>query len=276
MKSFFRWGTTLGLLGSVLVGNLQALALPPEQVVERLRTVPVFMIAKADGGVLSQCVDPGNGQQVDCTNAKKVLVAPAFISQRDAEAVLNRLRSSNPEQGRGLQVIPRSLGQVYQQLEEANKNKQEPLVIDFLPMQQQVDSAMALLRQNGQQVQQFNGVPLFVAKFKSENKYLTVPQGDQRVIPFFFEREQAMALLDSFKQAQPNQASNIEIQVMALESVIETLRTGNDPVLNQVLLVPSRESLEFLRSLQPANGQQRPNQSQPQQRPTQPQQPRRR
>lgn len=280
MKSFFRWGAALGLLGSsilgpALIGNLPAWALTEEQIVQRLRTVPVFMIAKGDGGVLSQCIDPGNGQQVNCNQEKKVLVTPAFISQRDAQTVLAQLKNSNPQQGQNLQVVPRSLGFVYQQLEEAKKNQQEPLVVDFLPIKQQVDSAMALLRQSGQQVQQFNGVPLFVAKFKSENKYLTIPQGEDRVIPFFFEREQVNELLDSFKRAQPTQANNIEIQVLNLESIIQTLRTSNDPVLTKIVLVPSRESLEFLRSLPasaPNNQQQRPNQPQPQQRPAQPQQ----
>ena len=285
MKSLVRWGATLGLVGTTLLGhaiasNLKALALPEEQVVQRLRTVPIFLIAKADGGVLSQCVDPSNGQQVGCDNEKKVLVTPAFISQRDAQTVLERLRTSNPNEGQGLQVIPRSLAEVYQQLEQANKEKKDSFVVDFLPVQQQVEGAMTLLRQSGQQVQQFNGVPLFVAKFKTENKYLTVPQGNDRVIPFFFDKEQATALLDRFKQAQPDMAANVEIQVMDLESVIQTLRTSNDPVLNKIVLVPSRESLDFIRSLapnQPTNGQPRPNQpqqpqNQPQPRPTQPQQ----
>ncbi|GET41963.1 Tic22 family protein [Microseira wollei] len=286
MKSFLRWSATLGLLGTALVSGAlanvpEALALPEEQVVQRLRTVPVFMIAKADGGVLSQCLDPTNGQQVNCDNEKKVLVTPAFISQRDAQTVLQRLRADNPNDGQNLQVIPRSLAEVYQQLEQANREKKDSVAVDFLPVQQQVESALALLRQNGRQVQRFNGVPLFVAKFKSENKYLTIPQGDDRVIPFFFDKEQAIALLDRFKQSQPNMASDVEIQVMDLETVIQTLKTSNDPVLNKVLLVPSRESLEFLRTLQPTQpGSQQPSrnqpanqrQNQPQQRQNQPQQ----
>ncbi len=265
MKSLLRWGATFGVLVGAIAFIPQALALPEEQVVQRLRTVPVFMIAKADGGVLSQCIDPTNGQQINCDNEKKVLVTPAFISQRDAQTVLQRLRADNPNDGQNLQVIPRSLAEVYQQLEQANREKKDSVAVDFLPVQQQVDSALALLRQNGRQVQQFNGVPLFVAKFKSENKYLTIPQGEDRVIPFFFDKEQAIALLDRFKQSQPNMASDVEIQVMDLETVIQTLKTSNDPVLNKVLLVPSRESLEFLRTLQPTQPANQ-RQNQPQQR----------
>lgn len=281
MKSLVRWGASLGLFGMTVLGyglggNLKALALSAEQVAERLRTVPIFLIAKGDGGVLSQCLDPSNGQQIACDNEKKVLVTPAFISQRDAQAILERLKTSNPNDSQNLQVIARSLAEVYQQLEQANREKKDSFVVDFLPIQQQVESATALLRQNGQQVQQFNGVPLFVPKFKSEDKYLTIPEGNnsnERVIPFFFEKEQATALLERFKQAQPNLAANVEIQVMTLESVIQTLRSSNDQTLNKIVLVPSRESIEFLRSLpdaQPNNApQQRPNQ--PQQRPNQPQ-----
>ena len=48
---------------------------------------------------------------------------------------------------------------------------------------------------------------------------------------------------------------------------MEALPTENDPFLTQMILIPSRESLEFVRSLQPAgaaqNPQLAPNQTRP-------------
>ena len=46
MKSLIRWGATLGIVGSTVLGSiltqtLQAVALPVEQILPRLETVPV-------------------------------------------------------------------------------------------------------------------------------------------------------------------------------------------------------------------------------------------
>jgi hypothetical protein len=43
----------------------------------------------------------------------------------------------------------------------------------FIPVQQQVQSAQALMGQSGQQAQQFQGTPLFVAKGGQDQGYLT-------------------------------------------------------------------------------------------------------
>ncbi|WP_254721894.1 Tic22 family protein [Kovacikia minuta] len=96
-----------------------------------------------------------------------------------------------------------------------------------------------------------------MAKGGKEKGYLTIQQGNQSVIPMFFKKEELQALVDKFKQQQPNMASTIEIQVLNLEGLIEVLRTKNDPQLNQVMLVPSQEAITYVQSLggskQPGN-----------------------
>ncbi|MGB3204705.1 MAG: Tic22 family protein, partial [Crinalium sp.] len=82
MKSFVRWGATLGLVGTTLLstsflGNLQALALPAEQVIQKLQTIPVFTVTDAKGAPLVRSIK--NAQNKD------VSVAGIFISQRDAQ-----------------------------------------------------------------------------------------------------------------------------------------------------------------------------------------------
>jgi len=147
------------------------------------------------------------------------------------------------------------LGEVYQ-LERTSKSKPDRLDFAFVPMQQQVDSAVALLKQGGQPNAQFNGVPLFLARGGQEKGYLTIqrknPQGkDEQVIPIFFKKEELQSMLERFKQQQPNLAGTIEIQVVNLEGVIETLQKSDNPQLGQIVLIPPQESLEFVRSLQP-------------------------
>jgi nickel transport protein len=90
-----------------------------------------------------------------------------------------------------------------------------------------------------------------VPKLKKDNSYLTIPQGKNQLIPFYFEKEQAVAHLEAFKKAKPQEAANTEIQVLDLYRVIETLSSSNDPSANKIFLFPSRESIEFIRSIVP-------------------------
>ncbi|MBD2186471.1 hypothetical protein H6S82_30025 [Planktothrix sp. FACHB-1355] len=266
MKSIFRWGATLGLIGSTLlstlfVDNLRALALTQEEIVQKLRPIPVFIVANPQSGEL--LVGRVNNQQGgNGANAQNnVSVARIFVSQQDAQAFLNKLRTERPELGRNMQVIPRSLGELYQRAQE-NKNQSERLVFDVVPVQQQVDSALALLRQSGQQDKNFDGVPLFIARGGPDKGYITmqVPEmGEQQIIPVFFSKEDAQNMLNQFKQQNPQQASNADIQVVNLEGVIQTLLSKNDPWLNQLMLVPPPEARQFLRSLQQQSSPQNQN-----------------
>lgn len=265
MKSLVRLGAILGIVGSTLlgpspIGNI-ALALPEPQIVEKLDTVPVFTIADAQGvPVVNSVTQQGQSTPIS--------VGLIFISQRDAQSFINReLKANNPQLASTARVIPLSLGKIYQ-LSRANKDKPNELQFDYIATPQQVESAKTLLRQAGQQVTEFNGVPLFYAKVGTDNGVLTFQQGQKQVIPFFFNKEELQAEVDRFKQQQPNVAATIKIAVVNLEGFLETLRTQNDPALSQIVIIPSRESQDYIRSIQPAgsgnqNQQPAPNQNRP-------------
>ena len=265
MNSLVRWSATLGLVGSTLIGslctdNLQALALTPDQVVQKLQSVPVFTVTDAQGSPLVASVPTGQNQN------QTAAVAGVFISQRDAQAFVERLKKEKPDLGRTVQVVPVSLAEVYK-LDQENRNKPNGLDFAFIPVQQQVQSAQAIVsqtRQSGQQAQQFQGTPLFVARGGQEQGYLTIQENGKQVIPFFFDKEQLQGMIDRFKQQQPNLASTVKMQVVPLEGVIQTLQSSNDDKLNNIVLVPSQESIQFLRSLPPAPGQGATQQPSPQ------------
>ncbi len=249
MKSMFNWGAKLGIVGSAIVGSaivgtLSAIALPQDQIVQKLGPVPVFTITDAKGAPL---VASNND------NKKEGGVAGVFINQRDAVEFVNQLKTKNPQLAKSVRVVPVSLGEVYK-LDQASGNKPNALDFAYVPAKQQVDSAMALLKQAGQDEKQFQGTPLFVAKAGKEKGYLTIKQADQQVIPFFFNKEELQTMLERFKKQQPDLASTVEIQVVNLEGIIETMQSRNDTQLNQIMLVPPKESVEFVRKLQPAAG----------------------
>lgn len=270
MKSLVRWSATLGLVGSALLGsfateNLSALALPPEQVVQKLQSVPVFTVTDEQGSPLIASV-PAEGNQPKA-------VAGVFMSKRDAQAFVDRLKREKPEIGNKVQVVPVSLGEVYR-LDRENQNKPDGLDFAFIPAEQQVQEAQALRGQGGQggqQAQPFQGVPLFVARAGQDQGYLTVQRNGQSVIPLFFEKAQLQQMIDRFKQQQPNLASTIKMEAVPLEGVIATLQNSNDAQIGNIVLVPSQEAIEFLRSL-PASQQNAPQAPQQQNAPQVPQQ----
>ncbi|MEG5064442.1 hypothetical protein QUB33_12535 [Microcoleus sp. B3-A4] len=224
-------------------GNLEALALSNTEIDEKLRSVPVFTITDAQGAPLIASVPKqGEGQSGNDS------VAGIFISQQDAQAFIDQLKTTNPQLAASVRVTPVSLGEIYQ-LSQANKGKPEEIQFSYVPAPQQVQLAKTVLQQTGQQVNEFNGVPLFLARGGPENGYLTIQRNQQEVIPLFFNKEELQELVERFQQQQPNLTATIKIEVVNLERVLETLRTEDDAFLNQLILIPSRESREFVRQL---------------------------
>ena len=256
MKRWQRWGTTLAMAGSTLLGSLvvmgsQVLALTEQQVKEKLQPVPVFTVTDENGSPLVANL-PAQGNPDE-----RAAVAGVFMSWKAAEAFVEQLKKREPNLGNKIQVVPVSLAEVYA-LKQHNRNKPDALNFSYVPAQQQVQHAQSIWTQQRKSLPQqrqnnvpekFQGTPLFVAKAGPQGGYLTIQQDGEQIIPFFFEKEQLQTLVDRFKQQNPNQASSVQIQVLPLEGVIRTLATQNSPELERILLVPSRESLEFLDSL---------------------------
>ena len=247
IKSMIRWSATLGVVGTTIIGTttmgaLEVLALPEQQILQKLGPVPMFTITDNKGAPLVASVP----DQKD-----KSGVAGVFINRQDAQAFIDRLKQKNPELAKNVRVVPVSLAEVYK-LEQTNKKKPNSPNFAFVPGQQQVDAAKTLLQQSGQKPEQFKGTPLFVAKAGKEKGYLTIKQADQQVIPFFFNKTELQAMLERFKKQKPDLASTIEIQVVNLEGVLQAMQTRNDEGLSQIVLVPPKESIDFVRSLKPA------------------------
>ncbi|QEI40518.1 hypothetical protein BMF77_01087 [Dolichospermum sp. UHCC 0315A] len=247
MKLLVRWSLTLGLAGSVMfagilgINNLQAFALPEEQVIKILRAVPVFTLTNLKGEFL---VSSRNNQ------SKTISFVGFFISKDDAQKFLdNRIKKNNPKLASTLKISSVSLAEYNQIVLEA-KQKRDSVIYTLVPTQQQIDAAKNILNTNGKKVEQFNGVPLFIPKLLKKG-YLTIPipQEKERFVPIFFEKEQAVVILEEFKKAVPKEAANTEIEVTDLSSVIDTLTNSKDLTMSKFLLYPSRESIEFLNSL---------------------------
>jgi hypothetical protein len=253
MKSLIRWGAALSLIGGILInplsigGDMRALALTNEQVVERLQPVPVFTFLDSERNFL--VTRPANA------TAETLPVVYMFISQQAAQTFLNELKQKNPEQANGFQVTPVPLSVAYQ-MARRDQQQENPVQVAFIGVQQQVEAARSIIQQSGGNAEQFRGVPLFIVKSSDEEgSYLTRRVNNQEIIPFYFSREDAQAMIDQLRQSQPDLASKVAIQVISLEGLIQNLQSSDNAALNQIYLIPTQETITFIRSLQPAAGQ---------------------
>lgn len=270
MKSLVRWGATLGLVGSTLLGtvfgvNVPVLALSEQQIKEKLDSVPVYLITNDKGLPLSRALPDGqNGQKGGGS------VTGVYMSRQEAQAFiteLQKVKGKDPkldEVAKTLQVTAVPLGIIYQQLQET-KNQPNRLVFAFKPVEQEIQGALELLRQSGQKVDQFKSVPVFAVRFSPEQGYVPIQltSDKQQLIPLFLSKKDAQGLLNQVKPKYPK----ADIQVIDVDGVITTLQGKNDSWLNQVVLVPSPESREYIKTLPrenapkaPASQPKKPNQ----------------
>ncbi len=252
MKSLVRWGATLGLVASTLLstvflGNVPALALSEQQVKEKLDSIPVYLITNPQGLPLSRTLPDGQNGQKSSGSA-----TPVYMSRQEAQSFINELRTAKgkdpkmEEMVKSLQVTAVPLGVIYQQLQQT-KNQPNRLLFAFKPVEQEVKGAMDLLRQSGQQVNQFKSVPVFAVRFSPEQGYVPIQlkADNQQLIPLFLSKQDAQGLLNQVKGKYPK----AEIQVIDVDGVVKTLQDKNDNWLSQVVLVPSPESREYIKTL---------------------------
>ncbi len=241
MKSWLRLGITASLIGTTLFGsmishNLPAIALPLEQIMPKLEPIPVFTVADETGAPLV------------ATGENNTQVAGVFISQTDAQNFVQKLQQENPDLGNKVRVVPVSLSKIYELAVNSQSNP-NALQFAYVPIEAQVQKAQELMSASGEEFQ--GGVPLFVATTGEEQGYLTIQKDNEQVIPFFFEKQQLDNMLTNFKQEQPELAEKVKVEVIPLEVMLSTLQTSDDEGLNKIVLIPTTEAIEFIRSTSP-------------------------
>ncbi|MDJ0704854.1 MAG: hypothetical protein QNJ46_16345 [Leptolyngbyaceae cyanobacterium MO_188.B28] len=232
MKSLFQLAATLSLVGGALLAPLpkmttSALALPQSEIISKLSSVPVFIIVDTQGRSLMASTAENQEAQVPLV----------FIDGEDAESFLNNAQAQNAEFANQAQVAPIWLGDLYQQ---AQTQPDGPTQLAYIPIEEQLESATTIQ-------DSFQGVPLFVARF-SDSTYLTVRQEGEPVLPLFFTQEDLQIILDRFGQEQPDVANEVQIEVISLEGVIQTMQSSDDPELDKIRFFPSSEVVQYIRS----------------------------
>lgn len=243
MKSLVRLGLALSLLGGTVVGQTliqtaPAVALSETDALKRLEAIPVFAVTNKDGiPILASISNPKD-------KTKQVQIATFFMNPQDAQSLVTALKTQKPDVGNSARVVSLSMRQAYD-IKSKNKDKAESLVFEFLPSKQQSDAAVAILKQNGQDIKQFNDIALFYSTGGKDKGLLTIEQGKNKVIPFYFNKQDLQGMLDQLKQKDPKLSSTIKIEVTSLSKVFDSLLKENSTGIQQITFVPDRAALQF-------------------------------
>lgn len=254
MKSFMRFGRRLFLAGAAIAGttmglNLPAAALPEDVVIQKLETVPMYMLITDEGQPIVASIEEVAGQE-------PVGVTGVFVSPSDAESlVLTRRQeaqdllaeeNAKPDKDAELitileqqsalweeaNILPIGLDRIYQfaQSEDADN-----LSFRFFPTLQQLQDAANVL--NNEEV--FPGVPLFFlsqqgtdANGEGITTFPTTPVLNPALT------EATFATCDQTGQQTPQVEDNCTIQQIPLFFEVE-------PITQQISTFDNPESLNI-------------------------------
>ncbi len=241
MQKLVRWSVTVGLVASTLLSTwlshpLKVLALPTAEVAKILQAIPVHTIINDKGDPLLSVVDD------------KTLVATVFMSRQEAQKVFQQLQKEQPDIAKQVKIQVLPLGVIYQAI-KSSSNDQKHLLLQYIPVQTEVELAKQVLKAAGEEYQ--GGVPLFIASGGSEGGYLTVEQNNEPVVPFFFEKATIQQMIEQLKKDQPDLASSIKIEIVPLEVLIDNLEKKDDEFFKSIRLWPTQEMIQVIRSSNP-------------------------
>ncbi|OKH11610.1 Tic22 family protein [[Limnothrix rosea] IAM M-220] len=268
MKSLVRFGHRMLLAGAAIAGttmglNLPAWALPEEVILQKLETVPMYMLITDDGQPIFASVEGENGEE-------PIGVTGVFVSPSDAENLVLARREEaktllEAEQAKANQdpaaisilteqyalwqeanILPIGLDRIYQ---FAQSDDAENLTFKFFPTVEQLEAASQVIENDS-----FPGVPLFFLSIQSTDEsgnpittFPTLEAGGQ--IPIFFEVDPILEQIQGFENQD-----NLSINVMALEVFISKLANDDLPedeqnFLKEMTLIPAEESALLIQQI---------------------------
>jgi hypothetical protein len=277
MKLLSRWVAVLGIASASLVypamgRQMSAQALPEQQVMQILSSVPLFMITNQEGAPVVAVVPSPQDK------TKKVELYNFYVRQQDAQTALDALRTNQPDVGKVARISPVPLSRAVQFAMENAKKPNPSIAMQVVPGSDQLSAAISMLRQQGELVDKGGqlttkdgkpftpSAPLFYVMDSKTRGFLsferTVKENGQdkkvQTIPFFFSQQDAQTILDQSRKQNPAQASTTKIEVISLENFINILLSNNEPAVGNFRIEAPRDSWEFLQRMQqsaPAGGQ---------------------
>jgi len=237
MQGIFRRLASTGLTGLAIAGCAlmapdPALALSEQEILEKLESIPVFLIVNGDGQSLTASVGE--------TEAEEVQVPLVFINSTEAENFLTAAEEEDAPIAEGAQLAVLPLNQVYSQ---ASSQLDSPESLVYVPSAQSVQEASQIAQQ------EFQGVPLYAAVNLEEGQYLLT---SDNTLPMFFSLADLQSQVSALIDTNPAIEEVIGVEVTTFEGILNNM-AADDPEIDQFLelvqFVPSSQTLQYLDSL---------------------------
>ncbi|MEM9218368.1 MAG: Tic22 family protein [Cyanobacteria bacterium P01_F01_bin.150] len=242
MKRWIQWGVTVVLAtGSMLGWSLwtnRVLALTQTEIVQKLQTVPVFILLDNAGRMVPLFFN-------DVDQGRQPFVG-IFMSYSDAQETLAMLQNESADANQ-FNAILLSLADAYSMILESQDLENAP-PFGFIPQQEQLELAAQVLDNEGEDIVLSPlTVPLFYLGSTTNDSFITISAGesDRESIPLFFDGNEAQVLLDLLNEqanANAEAAPSIELRVAFLDPLLRDLETNDEDILQLVELEPSLES----------------------------------
>ena len=173
MKGIIHKLTTWSFAGAAVSGLAlmlpqSALALSEQQIIEKLNTVPVFLIVNSDGQSLTASV---NNEETE------IQVPIVFINSTEAERFLAQAEAEQAEFAGDANIAVLPLSEIYT---EASSQLEGPNSLVYIPSNESISEASEFVEG------EVDGVPLFAAVNLENDQYLLT---GENTLPMFFSLE---------------------------------------------------------------------------------------
>jgi len=196
---------------------------------KRLGAVPVFSITDKEGK--PYLTDIGENKRVGLF----------FLDSTEAESQLNVVKSQGISDA---QVLPVALDQAMDFIKKPLKdNEGEKSVLDIFelkPKKEEVDLASSMMGKPFDK-----GVPVFYMEG------LSFMREGIRVYPVFFNYEELQSFVSKAVEKDKIKGEELqkqEVNIIGLSDVLDELKSGQNPMLKQVVFYPPEESVQYMKS----------------------------
>ncbi len=209
-----------------------AIALSEQQILEKLESIPVFLIVNNEGQSLTASVGEVGDEQIQ--------VPIVFLNSTEAENFLETAEDEGSPIAEGAQLAVLPLDEVYS---EASEQLVSPDALVYVPSAASVQQAAQIAQQ------EFQGVPLYAAIDLENEQYLLTSENQ---LPMFFSLADLQVQVSALIESNPAIEESIGVEVTTLEGILGNM-AANDPDIDQFLelvqFVPASQTLEYLESL---------------------------
>ncbi|WP_017326489.1 Tic22 family protein [Synechococcus sp. PCC 7336] len=226
---------------AAIVAQADSTALTPDQVLDRLKTVPVFAIVSENNSPVLANIEQ-NGEQVQLISF--------WLDQKAAQTALSNVQQANPSVGGQARLVSLPMPEA---LRVAREQQENEIQVRIWPDVETLEVALNLLRQTAGQedADRFPGVPLFYGE--SEAGVLTLEANGSEVVPFFFHKDDLEATLNRAGAENADIAARTQVRVTSLNTVMNSMVSPNaEANVQKIEFVPSRAAIEYAREIAPA------------------------